>query len=567
MPEPQPFELSSWTLGALPVLRYVFNRLHIDALLERYVPIQDPRCFLAPAVTLGVALRNIVLGRRPLYGLEEWARPYDAGVLGLPDGGGDLLNDDRVGRALDQLFDVDRGSLMTAIVVRAIAEFDIDLDQLHNDSTSITFTGDYAMATGRKIRGKRAARITHGHNKDHRPDLKQLLWILTVSADGAVPIHYRVCDGNTNDDPTHIETWEALRKLAGRPDFLYVADCKLCSRENMAHIAGNKGRFVTVLPRSRKEDEWFRNHIQNHDLAWEEVIRRPNPRGRTKTEDVWRVVESPLPSAEGYRIIWVSSQRKAERDLQARTVALQKAFDAVDVLNTKLQGKGCRIRKRATVDDAVEGLLKETGTKRWVDVEVVEHKKHGFKQQGPGRPGPKTRYVRTEQVHFELLWKPKADAIAYDARSDGMWPLITNDKGLSPGQVLEAYHYQPRLEKRHEQLKTVYAVAPAFLKNEGRLEALLLLYFLALLVQALIERQVRRGMEAEGLKGLPLYPEERDCKAPTANRVLEVFENIQRHELLHDGALQQRFEPELTPLQRDLLRLLGAPPSIYPGNG
>jgi len=35
MPEPQPFELSSWTLGALPVLRYVFNRLHIDALLER----------------------------------------------------------------------------------------------------------------------------------------------------------------------------------------------------------------------------------------------------------------------------------------------------------------------------------------------------------------------------------------------------------------------------------------------------------------------------------------------------------------------------------------------------
>ena len=70
MPEPLPFELNTWKLGALPVLRHIFDRLRIDSLLERYVPAQDPRCLLAPAVALGVALRNIVLGRRPLYGLE-----------------------------------------------------------------------------------------------------------------------------------------------------------------------------------------------------------------------------------------------------------------------------------------------------------------------------------------------------------------------------------------------------------------------------------------------------------------------------------------------------------------
>jgi len=43
--------------------------------------------------------------------------------------------------------------------------------------------------------------ITWGHSRDHRPHLKQLVWILTVAADGSVPIAYRLADGNTNDDP------------------------------------------------------------------------------------------------------------------------------------------------------------------------------------------------------------------------------------------------------------------------------------------------------------------------------------------------------------------------------
>ena len=46
--------------------------------------------------------------------------------------------------------------------------------------------------------------IAFGHNKDHRPDLKQLVYSLAVTADGAVPVHYKTYDGNTSDDKTHI---------------------------------------------------------------------------------------------------------------------------------------------------------------------------------------------------------------------------------------------------------------------------------------------------------------------------------------------------------------------------
>lgn len=79
----------------------------------------DRRCRIRPATALGILLRNILLGRRPIYGLQEWAQPFLPSLLGLePDQVGGL-NDDRIGRALDRLFNADRASLMTTIVVRA----------------------------------------------------------------------------------------------------------------------------------------------------------------------------------------------------------------------------------------------------------------------------------------------------------------------------------------------------------------------------------------------------------------------------------------------------------------
>lgn len=81
------------------------------------------------------------------------------------------------------------------------------------------------------------AKPAFGHNKDHRPYLRQLLFVLTVSDEGAVPITYRTEDGNTSDDVTHVPTWDGLCSLVGRADSLYVADSKLCSKEAMGHTS------------------------------------------------------------------------------------------------------------------------------------------------------------------------------------------------------------------------------------------------------------------------------------------------------------------------------------------
>lgn len=58
------------------------------------------------------------------------------------------VNDDRVGRALDALFDADRASLLTKVVLRAVSEFAVDTAQLHNDSTSVSVHGVYSGAVG-----------------------------------------------------------------------------------------------------------------------------------------------------------------------------------------------------------------------------------------------------------------------------------------------------------------------------------------------------------------------------------------------------------------------------------
>lgn len=106
-------------------------------------------------------------------------------------------------------------------------------------------------------------------------------------------------------------------------------------------------------------------------------------------------------------------------------------------------------------------------------------------------------------------------------------------------------------------------VAPVLLKNEGRIEALLFLYFIVLLVQALLERGVRRVMTARGLTSLPLYPEDRDCLAPSANRIFQVFAGLQHHQLRRQHTLIQAFSPELTPLQRQILDVLGISPREF----
>jgi transposase len=480
------FELETQVLGSMPVVNHFWRRLRLDEALARHVPADDRRLRLAPAVALGVVVRNLVVCHRPLYALGEWAAAYDPAVFGLAPGEAALLNDDRVGRVLERLFDADRASLLTEVVVGAVRAFGIDCSQLHNDSTSVTFTGAYRSAAGGSRGGKPTAAVTFGHNKDHRPDLRQLVWILTVTADGAVPLAHRVASGNTTDDTTHIPTWDELAALVGRKDFLYVADCKLATRAAMEHIDERGGRFVTILPRTRKEDGWFRDWITRNTPTWVEAHRRP-ARRRDESDDVYWTFESPLPTGEGYRVIWVRSSAKTARDAGLRATRLQRATDGLEDLTRRLAGPKCRLKTRVAVEAAARAVLDDTETTRFFDLHVRQDQERTYRQEHRGSPSANTRFRHTNRERFMLTWRARPHVIKADAASDGCFPIVTNDPTITPAEALAAYKYQPNLERRHAQLKGPQAVAPVFLRDPARIEALLCCHFLALLVQALIE--------------------------------------------------------------------------------
>ena len=556
------FGLVSHTLGGVPIVNHILDRLGLPRLLDDALDEVDGRTKLAPAAAIRLVITNLVLGREPLYALGEWAARYDPALLGLPEVEVAAVNDDRVGRALDALFDADRASLLTTVMLAAISEFGIDTARLHNDSTSISVHGGYRDADGTTRAGKPTPVITQGHSKDHRPDLKQLVWILTVSADGAVPIAYRLADGNTVDDPTHIPTWDGLVALLGRVDFLYVADSKLCSRQAMGHIAGRGGRFVTVMPRSRKEDGAFRDWLQHHTPVWTQAARRPGSR-LGEPDEVYCTTPAPTPSAEGYRIVWIHSTAKAGRDAASRMTRTEAGIAALDALNAKLAGPRNRLKTRAAVTQAAAAVLVEARADRWVSCTVGEITTKTYKQAGPGRPAASTNYREVLTTRYTLSADIVLDRIAYDAASDGCFPLITCDHDLDDAAVLAAYRYQPNLERRHHLLKSVQDAAPILLHSPARIEALFCCQFLALLLAALIEREVRDAMSNTALDSIELYPELRDCKAPSTERILEIFSTVARHQLHRHGTLVQTFQPELSVQQLQVLDLLGLPHSAY----
>jgi transposase len=555
-------DLHSYRVGLLPILNHLLERLRLADFFRAYLPPQDRRCRIDPATGLLVLLRNLLLSREPLYGVGEWAARHVPDLLGLSERQITSLNDDRVGRCLDRLFQNDYGSLALTVATHAIAEFGVGLDQLHNDSTTITFHGDYPDATHEeKRKAQLRLAITWGHNKDHRPDLKQLLFILTVSQDGGVPVYFQARSGNTADDQTHRATWDLLCTLATRRDFLYVADCKLATAENMAHVHQHGGRFLTLIPRTRSEDRSFRESLSRGQVRWRPIYDKCDEDG--EIVDRFSISETPALSAEGYRLVWYHSTGKAENDAAGRARRVDRALRELAELRQKLGSPRSRYQDRAKVVAAVETILESRGVGGWITTTIEERVEEKYHQEGRGRPSEKTRYVREVLTRFELRCEIDHAALAAEHLGDGVFPLITNDRTLTERELLLAYKGQPVIERRFSQLKTDFAVAPVFLKEASRIQALLCMYFFVLLVESLLERELRQAMVRTEVESLRRYPEGRACRYPTVRRLIEVFEDVQRHRLKVGAEPAVLFTTKLSPLQKKILRLLDLPLSAY----
>lgn len=214
-------------IGAHPIIQVFIERLRIAEIIGTHIK-QDLRLQVPIEQTLIVLIHNILTSPRPMYEIADWVAPIENAVLGIDDSV--LIQDDRVGKALESFYHGKHKDVFFHLALRAIKEFNIDCSRVHQDTTTITFSGRYAGWTAKEL-------INFGKNKDHRPDLKQLVLGLSVSGDGAVPLVHKVYDGNQSDDRLHVENHQRVRKLLGRSNFIYVADCKLATESNLRQAA------------------------------------------------------------------------------------------------------------------------------------------------------------------------------------------------------------------------------------------------------------------------------------------------------------------------------------------
>ncbi len=98
---------------------------------------------------------------------------------------------------------------------------------------------------------------------------------------------------------------------------------------------------------------------------------------------------------------------------------------------------------------------------------------------------------------------------------------------------------------------------------ESKVEANMLAFFIALMIQALLEREVRQKMKERQIKALKIYPEERQARAPTACRVLNIFDGISTYQITENSRVVEEYKDNLNDTQEIILEFLNIKQSQY----
>lgn len=223
-----------------------------------------------------------------------------------------------------------------------------------------------------------------------------------------------------------------------------------------------------------------------------------------------------------------------------------------DSINTSLT--------KEQIEKAIKKATK--GASDLLKVEIIEDKQTISCQIGPGKPGPNTQYREVEKISYRLKWEADHKAIRGLAVRDGIFPLITNSD-INASEVLKAYKNQPSLEKRMYTLKSILNIAPVFLKKPKRIEAMTFLYFIALMIVSLMERNIRKNMVQEKFEKLAILPNGMKTSKPTWNNIKYFYDSIHFTIVKKQGSVIQTILKGVTKLHETVIKLLGIPTEAY----
>lgn len=517
-------------LGALPVVAGFCSRLDIAGIIDRACPIRD-LATLSHGQVIEVLIANRLTSPRPLVHVADWARTWAVSEAFGADP--EVLNDDRIGRALDALAPV-LDQVVGSIGLSAIAAFGIEVSRLHWDMTSISLFGAYPDVD------EAFAAPRFGHPKDRRPDLKQIQTGLAVTSDGAVPILAKVYDGGAAEVSQVVGAMEALRTLAGERRVLMVGDSKLVSYPNLNAMINAGVDFIAPASKS---------HVPASVLALCEL---GNPTVVEYLAD--RDSSKPAQDRGSYRVsedtMTIAGKHKRDKNLTLRRIFVHSSARAG-------AAKTARTKKLDRARGDLERLVRGLGARHYPTVAAVTDRVAAI-SRGRRVGG----YLRTE-IGEDLAGKPTLSwrydqaAVDSEAATDGWYALLTNldPEQADAAEVLRRYKGQEAVERRYGAFKGPLAVAPLFLQSNRRIHALLGVICLALLIFSLVERQVRQAIAPETkLDGLWAH---RPAK-PTGRLIFAALSELRLHPA---RGPDPPVIPRPAPLPSRLLELLNTDPT------
>ncbi len=514
-------------VGPLLLVAHYLDRLGVVKLVDSLVPVRGRAC-LTHGEAIAVLAASRLCSPSPLYDIAGWASSAAVTeLLGVP---GMLLNDDRLGRALEALAPVAekaRGELMLA----AVGEFPAvaDASRLHLDLTAVRFAGAY----------EDSALVAKGWAADR--SIGRQVKTLQASVPAGVCVYYRPHKGSASELPAFMSAIETLAATLP-PGLVIVADSGLGYLENLCAADARKVRFVAPLRADTGWAERFGADVGPlGGLAALPVlghVSRREQRLPASRRTIWRGLLRPFPvtSADGarhdLRAAYIWSSEEAATVAAARERALARAEAALARVRNGLGGRYYKTRKQ--VDARVAQIL--TGPAKYLITVATGTR--------AGKP--------------RITWARDQDAIAAASRLDGLYALATNlpDHGqrspLTALDVLKTYKDQWVVEQRHRDLKQTLKVRPVFLHNDDRIEALIAVIGIALLIFGLIEAELRASL-GPGVSLPGILPEGR-AAIPTARAALAAFDGLCAT-YTPAGIILDR----LTPAQRMILACLDIP--------
>ena len=300
------------------------------------------------------------------------------------------------------------------------------LDLVFFDTTSLYFHGAGGDTLGR-----------HGHSRDHRPDLNQMVVGLVLDGDGH-PVCTELWPGNTTDVTTLVPIVDRLKQTFQVGEVCVVADRGMISAKTLDALEARGWTYILgVRMRSSNEAQAIAGSDEGHYRTVFPRRRRAKDPAPLRVKQIWR-------EDRRYVVCFNADEATKDRhDREAIVVALEKALAHGD-----------------------KSLVGNKGFRRFL-------KTHG------------TRFAIDEEK------------LATDARYDGKWVLRTNTT-LAMEVVALAYKNLWMVEAMFRSMKSVLETRPIYHKRDETIRGHVFCSFLALVIRQELQRRLdERGWTLE----------------------------------------------------------------------